>query len=450
MSRVICRRGPQLTLASILGLSLLLPGCTESTSTGPTATQLAFLTPPANAAAGALLNAVEVVIQDAQGNTVTSDSVSVTLAIGTNPASGTLSGTTTVAAVSGVATFTNLHIDKAGTGYTLAASGGGLTGATSPAFNVTAGSPANLAFSVQPTAATAGAAISPAVRVAVQDSLGNTVTSSSASIAVAISSGTGTAGAHLRGTTTVSATSGVATFSGLSIDSAATGYTLAAAAAGLSGATSMAFNIAAGAASQLVFTTQPLTSMEGTAFGAGVTALDVQGNAATTFTGNVTVALTGGTGTAGAVLGGTLTQAAVSGVATFSDLTVNQSGTGYTLTTTAPGLTSAASAAFAVTAPMSNDNALEVTGGGTGSGTVWSNQGNINCTIASGAATGPCEDVYFWGSLVTLTAQATSGSVFAGWSGACTGTGACAVLMVQYQSVTATFNVAPSGAGRSR
>ena len=55
---------------------------------------------------------------------MTSDSSSVTLAIGTNPGSGTLSGTVTVAAVNGVATFSNLSINKAGTGYTLTAADG--------------------------------------------------------------------------------------------------------------------------------------------------------------------------------------------------------------------------------------------------------------------------------------------------------------------------------------
>jgi Divergent InlB B-repeat domain len=41
---------------------------------------------------------------------------------------------------------------------------------------------------------------------------------------------------------------------------------------------------------------------------------------------------------------------------------------------------------------------------------------------------------------VTLTAAAASGSTFAGWSGACTGTGSCTVTMNAAQSVTATFN----------
>jgi hypothetical protein len=62
----------------------------------------------------------------------------VSLAIGTNPSTGTLSGTTPVAAVNGLATFSNLSIDNAGTGYTLTASSSGLTGATSSTFNITA------------------------------------------------------------------------------------------------------------------------------------------------------------------------------------------------------------------------------------------------------------------------------------------------------------------------
>ena len=53
-----------------------------------------------------------------------------------------------------------------------------------------------------------------------------------------------------------------------------------------------------------------------------VTARDAQGNTATGFIGNVTVVITGGSGTAGATLSGTRTVAAVSGVATFSTLSI--------------------------------------------------------------------------------------------------------------------------------
>jgi hypothetical protein len=64
----------------------------------------------------------------------------VSLSIENNPGGGTLNGTTTVAAVGGVATFSNLNISKAGQGYTLVASSAAptpeLTPATSAAFNV--------------------------------------------------------------------------------------------------------------------------------------------------------------------------------------------------------------------------------------------------------------------------------------------------------------------------
>jgi endoglucanase len=48
---------------------------------------------------------------------------------------------------------------------------------------------------------------------------------------------------------------------------------------------------------------------------------------------------------------------------------------------------------------------------------------------------------------VTLTAAAASGSTFAGWGGACTGTAGCTVSMTQARTVTATFNSSPTGNG---
>src|SRR5439155_7022183 len=67
--------------------------------------------------------------------------------------------------LSGVATFSGLSIDKAGTGYTLVASSGGLTDPTSTAFNITAGSATQLVFTGQPSNTAAGAARSEERRV---------------------------------------------------------------------------------------------------------------------------------------------------------------------------------------------------------------------------------------------------------------------------------------------
>lgn len=108
---------------------------------GP-ATKLAFGTQPSATETDASITpAVTVQIQDASGDLMTTDTRNVTIAIGTNPAGGTLAGTKTVAAVGGVATFSTLSINNAGNGYTLAASASGLTGATSSAFNITSGTP---------------------------------------------------------------------------------------------------------------------------------------------------------------------------------------------------------------------------------------------------------------------------------------------------------------------
>jgi subtilase family serine protease len=103
------------------------------------ADHLAFGQQPSNAAPGAVISpAVTVKVLDAYNNLLTSDSTDrVTLVIGTNPSGGVLSGTTTIAASSGVATFSNLSISAAGNGYTLVASSGSMSGATSAGFNVT-------------------------------------------------------------------------------------------------------------------------------------------------------------------------------------------------------------------------------------------------------------------------------------------------------------------------
>jgi hypothetical protein len=319
--------------------------------------QLIFTSQPVATQAGShIAPAVEVSGDDAFGNLVTTFTGNVTVAIGTNggsPSAGTLSGTTTVAAVAGIASFGDLSIDKAGSGYTLSATASGASAGTSFAFDITPGAATVLVFTVQPAASTvAGVAISPPVIVAAQDGLGNTVPSFVGTIAVAITGGTGKAGATLSGTKTVAATLGVATFSNLSIDSAATGYTLTASASGPGNGTSSAFAITPSTATKLVFTVEPVNATAGTGIApaVAVSAQDALGNTDPTFTGNVTVAITGGTGKAGAHLSGTLTQAAVAGVATFAGLAVDSAGTAYTLTATGASLTLGASSTFDITA----------------------------------------------------------------------------------------------------
>lgn len=75
---------------------------------------------------------------------------------------------------------------------------------------------------------------------------------------------------------------------------------------------------------------------------------------------------------------------------------------------------------------------LDVLNAGTGQGTITGP--GINCGS-------DCEESYADGSFLVLTATASPGSAFTGWSGGgCSGTGACPITMTADQSVTATFN----------
>jgi uncharacterized protein YjbI with pentapeptide repeats len=78
---------------------------------------------------------VQVKAQDSGGAVV--PGASITMTIETNPTGGTLSGTTTATTgADGIATFSNLQIDRGGWGYTLVASSGAVTSLPSTAFDV--------------------------------------------------------------------------------------------------------------------------------------------------------------------------------------------------------------------------------------------------------------------------------------------------------------------------
>ena len=102
------------------------------------AVRLAFVQQPSsNTSAGANITPpVTVAMLDSDGNTLAADTLNVTLTLTANQAGGTLSGSMTMAAVKGVATFSNLSIDKAGTGYVLTAADGALPSVASNAFNI--------------------------------------------------------------------------------------------------------------------------------------------------------------------------------------------------------------------------------------------------------------------------------------------------------------------------
>ena len=113
------------------------PGSATLAVNASAATQLAFSVQPTVTTPGeAISPAVQVEIRDADGALVTSARDAVTLSVGTNPGPGFLLGTITVNAVGGIATFGGLSIDEPGIGYTLVASSGALTDATSNLFDI--------------------------------------------------------------------------------------------------------------------------------------------------------------------------------------------------------------------------------------------------------------------------------------------------------------------------
>ncbi len=87
-----------------------------------------------------------------------------------------------------------------------------------------------------------------------------------------------------------------------------------------------------------------------------------------------------------------------------------------------------------VTANFTVNYLLTVTKDGTGTGTVTAEGGGINCGS-------DCTESYPANTVLNLAAEASAGSTFAGWSGACTGLGTCVVTMTAAQNVKATFNL---------
>jgi streptogramin lyase len=168
----------------------------------------------------------------------------VTMFLEANPggAGTTLGGTISVAAVNGVAHFSNLTLNKAGDGYTLVATSSATNGPTSSAptssFDAVVGSATRLAvLSGPPISVTAGSGFS--VTVVDEYLSGALDTNFGASVTIAVSANPG-------GSTftpvTVSAVGGVANFSGLTLNNVANGYTLQAS-SGVLTATTNPFNV---------------------------------------------------------------------------------------------------------------------------------------------------------------------------------------------------------------
>ncbi len=451
--------GAQSVTASAGGLSGS-PITFGATATAAVATKLVVSGSPGNGVAGAVLSSVVVTAQDANGNTATTFTGSVSVGLSGGTAGAALGGTSTVNAVAGVATFSGLTVNKVGTGYSLSAASSGLTGASTGSFDIIAGPAAVLVFTGQPSAAIPNASIGTIV-VNAQDAQGNPTPAFTGTVSLSLASNPGSA--TLGGGTSVAAVAGIATFTGVTVSQPGVGYALSASSGSLTGATSAAFNIAGGPASvltlvsgngqsgatgvalaqpvvlrvtnasgggvsgttvnfaivtgggsvaptsavsdatgqvstvwtlgatvgpqsisatstglsgspatinatgtaagatQLVFTAQPSNGTAGSTISPAivVTAKDALNNVATTYSGNVTLAF--GANPGGSILGGTLTVAAVSGVATFNTVLLSKAAAGYTLVATSGALTSATSSTFNMVAGPAST--LAISGG---------------------------------------------------------------------------------------
>jgi hypothetical protein len=215
-----------------------------------------------------------------------------------------------------------------------------------------AGSATQLVFTLSPSNANAGAAITPAPQVVARDGFGNIANTFTGPVTLAI--GTNPGSTAFVGTTTVNATGGLSVFPGLSIPVAGTGYTAVASNTSITSAVSTAFNITGAVATKLVVTQGPAPAANITAGAAiaptiTVTAKDALNNVDAGFTGPVTLSFHINAGGDTAVAG-TRTVNAIAGVASFPAVNVRKVGAGYKLLATSGGLAADSTASFNIVA----------------------------------------------------------------------------------------------------
>jgi hypothetical protein len=262
------------------------------------------------------------------------------------PTGATLGGTTMVMASAGVANFSDLNLDKAGD-YTLKFTSGNLT-PTTATITVNPSTATQLVVTQAPTPNPVHEGSTFTLGVSAEDQFDNVVTTYATPVAVAITNGPG---GSLSGTTPITPSSGVATFSDLSLNKVGN-YTLGLTSGSLS--TTATISVSA-VATKLVVTQEPTAPVTaGSTFTFAVTAEDSDGNIDTAYNQSVAVAIN--SGPTDGTLGGTKSVTPVNGVATFSTLTLIPSGT-FTLQATSgtsPALTPATSGTITVNTVPTN------------------------------------------------------------------------------------------------
>ncbi|MBK8207898.1 MAG: hypothetical protein IPK87_14070 [Planctomycetes bacterium] len=232
--------------------------------------------------------------------------------------------------------------------------------ATGNTLTVAANGDPRMAVITQPSGAHADQAFLVQPVVELLDAAGQRVVADSTTVVTAsIAPGTGAQGASLGppGALTATVSSGVATFSGLKISAAGSGYSLMFTAANHSATITASFDVGA-VALTLVVTRQPAGATAGKPFATQpvVEVRDAQGAVAPSSVA-VAATLSSGSGT----LSGNAQVNAINGVVTFTDLAIDKPGT-YRLEFTAPGAQAAQSQSFSVNSSKPESKPEEKTG----------------------------------------------------------------------------------------
>lgn len=343
--RITTRARHPWSLAGVAGVALLVwaGGCRVDDLVNPTipgpgaegppsgnAQRLEFVTQPDDVEAGGVIAPpIEVVARDEDGRVATSFTGMISLAVEERDANVTLRGLTGRPAVAGVAVFANLSVDRPGRGYRLEATAHGLTRAVSDRFDVDArpGGPAQLwRHRGESQTDTIHATLGDPYVVRVVDAHDNPVPG--VTVQWQVEGGGGT----------VAPAAGVTDERG----EAAARHTLGGqlgeqrVLASVQGADQrVTFTATAihGAPASLLFVQQPTNAEEGERIRPppAVAAFDRLGNPATHAGGEVSLTLLTLSGSARARLRGDTDRPLVDGVAVFTDLEVDRSGSAYLL-----------------------------------------------------------------------------------------------------------------------
>ena len=176
-----------------IGATAILQTAQVVYTPGPPA-QLAFDQQPSDTLSGATIApAITVRVLDAHNNlTASATSVALTIKSGTGAAGATLAGTATRTTVAGIATFNDLSIAKAASGYRLTAQSAGITASDSVTFDETVGpiAPGRTTISAAPSTIDADGSSSSSITVRARDANDNDVAGGGATIALASTLGT--------------------------------------------------------------------------------------------------------------------------------------------------------------------------------------------------------------------------------------------------------------------